>query len=141
MKIKNKTSLMFILVFTGITLCYSQGWADGSIVLQIFTCTNQGPAADMTVAVHVSYNESSGIPENVLAVDTTVPDKPQPLKSRLVKQPYHFMKEKNPTDPKYPKVRAFPSLNTLPRTGSIICTNKNYPVFVGGDKAWFIYKE
>ena len=145
MKTKNKTILMFILILTGITLCYSQGWADGSSVLPgeiFFTCTNQGPAADKTVEVQVryvkvdvSYNKYIWKPKEVLAVDKTDPKNPQELKPRSVSQHYFFMKDKNG-----PRIRAFPGVNTGPPQGGIICSIKNYPVFVWGGQAWFIYK-
>ena len=58
---------MFILVFTGITLCYSQGWTEDNLTLggffpekMSFTCPNQGPAADKTIVVHVEYNKKGG---------------------------------------------------------------------------------
>lgn len=151
MKTKNMTILMFILVFTGITLCYSQGWAFRSLATEepfqsvdmerLFTCTNQGPAADKTVEVQVSYKISNGIsePEKVSAKDKTDPK--NSLKAVQVKQPYIFMKEKNLTNPKDPQVRAGASVNTGPLYGSIICTKNNYPVFVCGDQAWFIDPE
>jgi hypothetical protein len=138
---------MFIFVFTGITLCYSQERAfrsSNTIFLErdrYFTCTNQGPKANKTVVVQVSYDESKGIPDKVVAVDTTLIDKPQRLETRLVIQPYLFMREKNPTSPKDPKVRAFPVVKIGPRAGSVICTKNNYPVFVWGDHAWFIYEK
>ena len=148
MKTKNMTILMFILVFAGITLCYSQGWAFRSLATEeplsvamerLFTCTNQGPTADKTVEVRVSYKISNGVsePEKVSAEDKTDPK--NSLKAVQVKQPYIFMKEKNPTNLKDPQVRAGASVNTGPPHGSIICTKNNYPVFVCGDQAWFIY--
>lgn len=147
MKTKNLTILLFILVFIGITICYSQGRAfrsSDTVFLErdrYFTCTNQGPTADKTVVVQVSYNDSRGIPEKVVAVDTTIPEKPQRLEIRLVKQPYFFMREKNPTNPKDPKIHAFPGVKMGPLAGSAICTKNNYPVFVWGDQAWFIYEK
>lgn len=161
MKTKNMTILMFILVFAGITLCYSQGWAFRSLTTEplqsvdkesllttepfqsvnmerLFTCTNQGPANDKIVEVQVSYKISNGIsePEKVSAEDKTDPK--NSLIALQVKQPYIFMKEKNPTNPKEPQVRAGESLNTGPPHGAIICTKNNYPVFVCGNQAWFI---
>ncbi len=147
MKSKIKTILMFSLMFIWFTLSYGRGWAFSSldtVILQrdrYFTCTNQGIAGDKTVVVQVSYNESKGIPEKVVAVDTTYSDKPQPLKCRLVDQPFFFMREKNPTNPESPEVRAFPGVKVGPFTGSVICTKDNYPVYVWGNKAWFIYQK
>ncbi len=108
---------------------------------RLFTCTNQGPSDDKTVEVQVSYKISNGIsePEKVSAKDKTDPK--NSLKAVQVKQPYIFMKEKNPINPKDPQVRAGASVNMGPRHGSIICTKNNYPVFVCGDQAWFIDPE
>ena len=145
MKTRYKTILMFILILTGITLCYSQGWADGSSVLPgeiFFTCTNQGPDADRTIEVQVryskvdlSYNKYIWKPREVLAVDKTDPQKPQKINLESVRQHYFFMKEKNG-----PRVRAFQGIKTGPPHGGIFCAKKNYPVFVWGSQAWFIYK-
>jgi hypothetical protein len=150
MKTKIMTILIFILVFTWITLCYNQGWAFRSSTtdpLQIvdkerlFTCTNQGPAADKTVEVLVNYKIYNGKsePEKVSAEDKT--DTKTPLKALRVKQPYFFMREKNPTNPEEPQIRVGKSVNTGPPHGSIICTKNNYPVFVWGNQAWFIDEE
>jgi len=139
MKAKNKTILVLILVFAGITVCYSQGWTDSRLPLGViplkmeFTCKKQGPLGDKTVVVYVKYNGKGEIPE-VSAKDKTDPE--NPLDAKPISQPYFQLREKKPNNP---EVRAGQIENTGPDNGSIICTRKNYPVFVWRDQAWFIY--
>ena len=146
MKTQNKIILMSILIFTGITLNYSQGWAFSSSAIKklerisSFTCEKQGPDADMTVEVLVRYNQNSGKPVKVWAVEKIDDDYQQELKFRKVIKPYFFGKEKNPTDPTKPKSYAFQAKDTGPPPGATICTKNNYPVFVYSNKAWFFFK-
>ena len=150
MKNRNKTILIFMLVLAWITLWYSQAWAFRSLVAnplkivgseRLFTCKYQGPYYNKTVEVHVSYEITNGIskPARISAIDKTDPK--NSLKAVQVEQPYFFMKEKNPTNPDTAQVRAGASVNTGPPHGSIICTKKNYPVFVWGNQAWFIKRD
>ena len=138
MKTKNSTILMFILVFTGITLCYSQGWTENSLALSFFpkkmtyTCPNQGPAAAKTVVVKVKYNEKNEM-EPISAAYKNDPK--ITLGFREVDQTYLRIRGNG-------KVRVGIYKNSVQTSGSIGCTKKNLPVlFEGnGEKVWFIYE-
>jgi hypothetical protein len=134
MKTKNKKIIMLFLVFIGITLCYSQGWADDNLELKktIF-CKNQGKDADETVGVEIKYvgkqvgdGKFTWEPVEWKPVEKNVLD--ESLKVAEVKQYYIYLEEENPANPDDPQVRVGPILYTGSPDG-IICTN-SLPCFV-----------
>lgn len=151
MKTKNRTILMFILVFTGITIFYSQGWTEENLTLGgflpekiSFTCPNQGPGADRTVVVHVEYNKNGKLMP-LRAEDKTDPK--NKLKFRRIDQPYFIMRGKKPSHSPATahgigiELRVGKLKISGPPTGSIYCTKNNLPVLTQGRNVWFIVQD
>lgn len=128
MKTKKKTITMSILVFIGITLFYSVGWADRGLVLPteiFYTCTNCGPAADKIVEVRVSFIRSDKLYERIKISAKDITDPKNILKAELVKLPiFRFLEKAGDRE------REFPVTNMGPNHQNIICTKKNYPVVI-----------
>lgn len=143
MKTQYKTTLAYLLMIAGISFYCSQGWAfDNSDIRKYeressFTCPEQGAAGDTLVEVKVRYHRVTGKPSVVEAFVIDPDGKERQLRSRNVKSPHYFGKEKNPANPNKPKLYAFPAVDTGPPPGATICTKNNYPVFVYGKEAWF----
>lgn len=132
---------MFVLGVAGITISYSQGWTEDRLPLSDFTqkieftCKKQGPLGNKTVLVEVEYRGKSEISE-ISAKDQTDPK--NYLVAKPIRQPYIKLIEINSIDP---KKRAGRIENTGPSQGSMICTKNNYPIFLLGNQAWFIYEK
>lgn len=128
MKTKIKTIIMFILVFTGITLCYSVGWADSGLLLPtdiFYTCSNCGPAADKRIEIRVSFKRSDKLYERIEISAKDITDPKNLLKADLVENPSIRMNEI-----KSGRKREYPVVNMGSDPVDIIIPIKNYPVII-----------
>lgn len=148
MRTQKKIIQISILLFFGIALCCSPGLAfqaSGEEPMQVskrfFTCSKQGPAMNKTIKVMVSYENTNGWlkPAKVQAEDQTDPH------NRLIvdstESLHVYLEEIDPKNPEKPRIRAGKSTRTGPPHGSIICTEKNYPVYVWNNYAWFVKEQ
>jgi hypothetical protein len=140
MKTKYRTILMFIIVFTGITLCYSQGLTENSTTLSfspkkvIITCPEHDEAAAQSIEVNFIYNEEKGELEKLTAEDLT--DQKTTLYARELNEAYIVMKGTKPDT-----IRVGTLKRSGPPGGSWGCTEKNLPYIIVGPRVWFIYKK
>ena len=154
MKTNNRTILMFILVFTGITIFCSQGWAEKSSTINfssnkmIITCSGKGFLEVVKTEVTFIYEGNELI--DLEAEDITNPENtliakeiPEPWFKMIGKKelPVGPLKKSGPTAGAGYEERHGRIKTSGPPGGAGCCTLDNLPIVIVGNRVWFLYKK